>query len=113
MTAGQEFVKWLRPFGCVVFLGMFVLFLVLCFTAGNNAPVKGYLPPHDTEYYSSHPDELCAELEDNLLPQLEGETECAVTGDEVTVTVDAEHFDSVKKALVHYYTDKLFVFEKK
>ena len=113
MTAGQEFVKRLKPIGCVIFIVMFALFLVICFTAAGNAPVKGYIPPHDTEYFSSHLDELKAELEEVLLPQLDGEAECAVTGDRLTVTVDAEHFDAVKKALVHYYTDKLFTFETK
>lgn len=113
MTAGEEFVKKLRPLGCVIFIGMFALFLVICFTAGKNAPVKGYNPPHDTEYFSQHLFELKAELEEKLLPQLGGETECTVTGDKLTVTVDAEHFDAVKKALTHYYTAKLFTFETK
>ena len=113
MTAGQEFVKRLRPVGCVIFLLMFALFLVICFTAGNNAPVKGYLPPHDTEYYSQHPDELMAELEENLLPRLGAEADCTVTGDKVTVRADAQDYDIIRNALVHYYTDKLFVFETK
>ena len=113
MTAGEEFVKKLRPVGCVVFLVMFAAFMTLCFTAAGNAPVKGYNPPHDTKYYSTHLDELRAELEENLLPQLEGETECEVNGDRLSVTVDAEHFDTVKKALVHYYTEKLFTFGTK
>lgn len=113
MTAGQEFVKRLKPLGCAIFLGMFALFLVICFTAGNNAPVKGYIPPHDTEYFSSHLDELKTELENVLLPQLGCDTDCAVTGDKLSVTVDSEHFDTVKTALTHYYTAKLFAFEMK
>lgn len=113
MTAGQDFVRMLKPVGCAVFLIIFAAFLVICFTAGDNAPVKGYLPPHDTDYYSEHLDELCAHLEDTLLPQLNPGAECRVEGDKVVVTADSEHIDSVKTALVHYYTDALFTFEVK
>ena len=40
MTAGEDFVKKIKPFGCVLFLALFVGFLVFCFTGGG-APVKG------------------------------------------------------------------------
>lgn len=35
MTAGQAFVKMIGPFGSVLFLLVFVLFLVFCFTGGG------------------------------------------------------------------------------
>ncbi len=35
LTAGQEFVKMIGPFGSVLFLLLFVLFLVFCFTGGH------------------------------------------------------------------------------
>ena len=31
MTAGEQFVKWIKPAGCVLFLGIFAAFLVICF----------------------------------------------------------------------------------
>lgn len=34
MTAGQQFVKAIGPFGCILFLSLFVLFMVYCFTGG-------------------------------------------------------------------------------
>lgn len=34
MTAGQAFVKMIGPFGCILFLVLFVLFLIYCFTGG-------------------------------------------------------------------------------
>lgn len=34
MTAGQQFVKAIGPFGCILFLLIFVLFMVYCFTGG-------------------------------------------------------------------------------
>lgn len=113
MTAGQDFVKMLKPAGCAIFLIIFVSFLVICFTAGDKAPVSGYLPPHDTEYYSAHLDELCTELEDNLLPQLGAKAECSVSGERVRVCANSEQFESVKNALTHYYTEVLFYFEVK
>ena len=56
MTAGEQFVKWIKPAGCVLFLGIFAAFLVICFTA--KAPVEGYTVPHDSQYYAQHLDEL-------------------------------------------------------
>lgn len=113
MTAGQDFVRMLKPVGCAIFLIIFVSFLVICFTAGDKAPVNGYLPPHDTEYYSTHLDELCAELSDNLLPQLGADAQLRIDGERITVTADSEQMQSVKTALTHYYTDVLFTFEVK
>ena len=34
MTAGQQFVKAIGPFGCILFLTIFILFMVFCFTGG-------------------------------------------------------------------------------
>ena len=33
MTAGQSFVKAIKPFGCVLFLILFAVFMVFCFTS--------------------------------------------------------------------------------
>ena len=35
MTAGQAFVKMIGPFGSILFLLVFVLFLIFCFTGGG------------------------------------------------------------------------------
>ncbi len=37
MTAGQGFVKMIGPVGSIIFLLMFILFLVYCFTGGFGA----------------------------------------------------------------------------
>ena len=111
MTAGQEFVKMLRPAGCVIFLLIFVAFLVMCFTAGG-APIDGYSVPHDSDYYAEHLDEFKAELEANVFPHLEGIDGCEITGDTLTVTIDSPSFDESSQAITHYYRDELFIFEK-
>ena len=54
--AGQDFVKMLKPVGCALFLLLFVIFLIFCFTA--KAPLDGYVKPQTIEYYSTHLDEL-------------------------------------------------------
>ena len=35
LTAGQAFVKMIGPFGSILFLLVFVLFLIFCFTGGG------------------------------------------------------------------------------
>lgn len=63
-----------------------VLMVVFCLTRGAN-PVPGYTPPHDSDYYAQHLDELAQELNANVLPVLD-ETAHAEAGDG-TVTVTA------------------------
>ena len=111
MTAGQEFVKMLRPVGCIIFLLIFVAFLVMCFTAGG-APIEGYSVPHDSDYFAEHIDELKTELEANVFPHLNGIESCEVTGDALTVTIDSASFDEISEAITHYYRDELFIFQK-
>ena len=106
MTAGQEFVKRLKPIGCVIFIVMFALFLVICFTAAGNAPVKGYIPPHDTEYFSSHLDELKAELEEKLLT-LPGVREVVVSGEGESREVQAEIYPSMSEEFVRNAVNQL------
>lgn len=33
MTAGEGFVKAIKPIGCILFLILFVVFMVFCFTS--------------------------------------------------------------------------------
>ena len=106
MTAGQEFVKWLKPFGCGLFILIFIIFLITCFTA--KAPLEGYTVPHDSEYYAEHLDELENELETNMFPRLEGIEDCRIEGDKLTIIIDGEHFEETSKIITHYYGQDLF-----
>ena len=111
MTAGQEFVKMLKPVGCVIFLAIFVAFLIMCFTAGG-APIEGYSVPHNSEYFREHPDELKTELEANVFPHLDGIESCEVTDGKLAIGIEADSFDESSGAITHYYSDELFSFQK-
>ena len=113
LTAGQAFVKKIRPAGCVLFLMLFVLVTAVCLTAGRS-PVKGYSAQHDTAYYEQDPEALAAELEDNLFPALpDYEMSAAVNADgTVTVTIDDDHFAVGRSAVLRYYDESLIVFER-
>ena len=110
MTAGEQFVKWIKPAGCVLFLGIFAAFLVICFTA--KAPVEGYTVPHDSQYYAQHLDELKAELETNLFPRLEDIEDCYISGDKLKIIISDAGFEKSSKAITHYYGENLFIIEK-
>ena len=110
MTAGEQFVKWIKPAGCVLFLGIFAAFLVICFTA--KAPVEGYTVPHDSQYYARHLDELKAELETNLFPKLEGIEDCYISGDKLRIIISDAGFEKSSTAITHYYGENLFIIEK-
>lgn len=110
---GEWLVRTLKPFGCFLVLALTVLFLVVCFTSGPK-PVEGYAPPHDSGYYALHPEELAEELEENLLPHLEGVEGCRVAddGSAVELRLAEETFARTRAAILQYYDRELFVFLK-
>lgn len=112
MTAGQQFVKMLRPAGCAVFLIIFAAFMVMCFTA-DDAPIKGYAVPQDSEYYAEHIDELQSELEENVFPRLDGVVSSEISDGILRITVESEELETVKTAITHYYSEALFEFTEK
>ena len=67
---GAQIARWLGPVGGGFVLLLSVLMIVFCLTRGAN-PVPGYTPPHDSEYYAQHLDELAQELNENVLPVLD------------------------------------------
>lgn len=105
---GQEFVKMLRPIGCVVFLAMFAAFLFICFSSGNNE-IEGYEPPETSAYYEEHMDELADEIEDNMLP---GKVDCRVLGDKIEITLSEQEFFKLRSKILNYYDEDLFEFRK-
>ena len=103
---GEWLLKTLKPAGCVFVLLLGVLALVLCFTSGAD-PIKGYAPPRDTEYYAVHPDELAAELSENVLPGLDVDASCSVAGSRVRVEIAHENFVVTRSALLRYFDGEL------
>ena len=104
MTAGQSFVRFLRPGGCVVVLALFVLFLVYCLAPRSHA-VEGYTPVEVTSAQ-----ELQRELEENLLPRIEPGASCKVRDGKAAVTVPAKSFGDVRSAVLYYYDKELLTF---
>ena len=111
MTAGQSFVKAIRPLGCVLFLGLAILVAAVCLTSGRK-PIPGYEPPMTTEQYAADLSALEAELEGNVFPRLEYEMSAEVTGNAVTVTVEDENFVAGRAAVLRYFDESLLLFER-
>ncbi len=105
MTAGQQFVKILRPFGCILFLVMLVLFLLLAFlpSRGEVIDLGDYAAPEGLDMQDA--DALCAELENSVFPLLPGEAECYAEKGRVHVVFDGEHFADCSKTVGHYFPD--------
>lgn len=111
MTAGQSFVKAIRPLGCVMFLGLAVLVAAICLTSGRK-PIPGYEPPLTTEQYAADLAALETELEENVFPRLEYDMSAEITGDTVTVTVENQNFVAGRAAILRYFDESLFLFER-
>lgn len=113
MTAGQQFVKMIKPAGSALFILMFVMVLVLLFTSGQD-PLDGYTPEHDTGYYlqdDSTLAELKTELEGQVFPRLEGVLSCEVRQGALVIVIRENSFAVTRSALLQYYDASLFVFE--
>ena len=113
-TAGQDFLKRIGPAGMALFLVLAVLVTWICLTSGRD-PIPGYTAPQPTEYYAAHLDELAAELETNVFPALPDYAMSASVpdgGTTVTVTVDDDHFVAGRAALLRYFDECLFSFER-
>ena len=114
MGAGQEFVKKLRPAGCILFLLISAYFLVFCFTSGKN-PIPGYVSPHASSYYSQNITtltELKAELETNVFPKLTGIEDCQVSNGKLSITIDSLSYLKSRTAILRFYDASLFTFIK-
>lgn len=108
-SAGQEFVRWLRPGGCILLIVIAVLVIAMCFISGQD-PIPGYAPPQSSEYYAEHLDELKTELETNVFPIIGGVLDCSVQGDKLNVTLEASGFAVTRSAILRYYDIALFEF---
>lgn len=112
MTAGQDFVKKIRPVGVVLFLLLFVLFFYITLSSGAN-PIPGYTPPQDAAYYAQSARtlaELKAELEANVFSRVAGVTGCEIEDGKLVITIDGASFATTRSAIEKFYGDTLFVF---
>lgn len=111
MKGGQDFVRWLRPAGCVLFLALFALVTAILFTS-KGTPVAGYEAPNTSEYYAEHLDELADELRDNLFPKVDAQwVEIRSDGGSVVITAAEEDIYVLRPAALHYYDAALFTWE--
>ena len=107
--SGQWLWKNLKPFGCILCLGLMVLMLIICFTSGRD-PIPDYAAPMDTAYYAANLGELALELEENVLPHLEGVVSCEEEGGKIVVTIAESTFAKSRSAILRYFDISLFEF---
>lgn len=104
---GEEFIKKIRPAGCVLFIALAVLVAAVCLTAGRD-PIRGYEAPQTDEYYAQHLDELQAELEANVFPHLEGVIGSSIGDGILIIELDTNSFAVTRSAILYYYDESLF-----
>ena len=106
-TAGQQFVKSIRPLGAALFLIVAVLVTMICLTSGRD-PIPGYKAPETTEYYAENPEALVRELEEHVFPALPDYTMTAEAAEHgAVVTIDSEHYVKGRAALLQYFSVSL------
>ncbi len=110
-SAGQQFVKKIRPIGCALFLIVGILTVIICFTS-KGIPVEGYKAPNTSKYYSEHLDELKEELETNLFPRINGVLSCSISGDKLRIEFTEDDIAVSRSNILYYYDSGLFEFVK-
>ena len=105
MTAGQAFVKKLRPIGCAIFLLILVCFLLISFFSGRGSVLDtgDYAVPDVLDV--SDPEALAGELENALLPLLPGNGECYLESGRLHLTFDGAEFSDCRVTVLHFYPD--------
>jgi hypothetical protein len=108
----QVDLKKIKPIGVVLILGCSILALIMCFTVDLGIPER-YYPEHDTDYYTQSSEnlrELAEEAEENVLPQLEGVSDCYADFESMTVVVvtDSENSEKVLAVLERDFGKGLF-----
>lgn len=106
MNTGIDFVKKLRPFGCALVVVCFVGFLFLCFSSGREI-LPDYTPPQSDDYYAQHIPELVQELNDHVLPRLEGVISCRETDGRALVEIEKKSFFETRNALLEHFDESL------
>ena len=113
-NTGISFAKKIGPIGIAFFLFLFVVFLVVCFMTGIE-PVKDYEAPNTSEYYAQSEEtlaELHAEIDENVLPNLDGVVGSEISDGKIVVTTTEQEFFKVRAAVLRYYDESLFEFVK-
>lgn len=111
LSAGEGFIKFIRPAGAGLFLVLFVIVTVFLFTAKGVA-VEGYEAPHDSSYYRERLSELASEIETNMLPKLDAEGVTVSFADgRILVEGGEEGVRAVRQGVIHYYAEDFFVFK--
>ena len=105
MTAGQSFVKKIRPIGCVLFLLILVCFLAISFLSGkgNVLDTADYTIPETLD--CSDADALGQELSEALLPLLPGNSEWYVEKGKLHLVFDSTYFPDCRATVLHFYPD--------
>lgn len=111
-TAGQQFVKSIRPIGAALFIIVAILVTAICLTSGRD-PIPGYKAPETTAYYAANPEALVQELEENVFPALpDYDMTASATETGALVTIDSAHFVKGRAAILQYFSVSLFTFEE-
>lgn len=115
MNTGQDFVKKIGPFGCALFLALFVFSLIYCFTSAPANPLKGYEAPYNSDYYAQSGatlEQLQTELESNVFPKLSGVLSSEIEDGKIIITIKGDSFADTRDAILNYYDESLFYFER-
>ena len=108
---GEEFVKKIKPVGCVMFLLLAILVAAVCLTQGRD-PVPGYQNPQSDQYWAGHITELQDELEDNIFPYVDGVTGCRKSDGRLVISIAENDFAVTRAAILRYFDESLFIFEQ-
>ena len=111
VNPGQQWAQRLGVMGGIAVLLFSLVFVLTMLAAG---PEKlDYTPAYDTSYYMEHLDVLQAELEREVLPNLEGVEFTEVVDGKLVIGIRTKHYIDSRAVIIDLFDRELFVFEQK
>lgn len=103
----------IKPVGAIAIVVLSAVGIFMSFTVDLGVPER-YTPRHDTAYYTQNAEamaELLLEVQTDVLPRLDGVTDCYIAADGTRIVVEAEpgELDKVKAVLERDFGEGLFV----
>lgn len=111
MNPGKEWAIRLKPAGCIAVLIFSLLCVAMMFTAGPDK-IEGFEPAQTDTYYAQHLEDLQTELETYVFPEVSGVVSCEERDGALVITLESEDFINTRAAILQYYDQSLFIFEK-
>lgn len=111
INPGQQWAQRLGLVGGIVVLLFSLVFVLTMLTDGPEH--LDYTPSYETDYYTQHLDVLQTELEQQVLPHVEGVEDVEIKDGKIVVGIRSKYYLDTRAVIIDLFDQSLFVFEQR